>query len=479
MLNVHNPRQCYMTKNWSRDLSLYQLGFGGRGMGFRDSSQDVMGVLAAMPEEGRELIEKLLSVQRRNGSAMHQFYASTLEASAGDAREMPDRPQYYGDDHLWIVLAVCAYLKESGNLAFLQRSLPFYEKGAEAGSLERGSVFEHLQRALAFTKQNVGQHGLPLLGFADWNDTVNLAAGAESLFIANQYGRALLEMIELCRHLDRQQLAREYQADYDQMRALVNEHAWDGEWYVRYFDHEGLPIGSRHNAEGKIWANGQSWPVISGFAPLDRARSALESVNKLLNTRHGIKLSGPGYDGYDPKKGGVTTYPPGAKENGGIFLHANPWVIIAETLVGNGDRAFEYYQQINPAAKNDRIDEYECEPYVYAQNILGDEHPQFGLARNSWLSGTASWCYQAAIKHILGVLPSHAGLEINPCIPKHWDGFRVRRRFRGALYRIVVENPNHVCKGVQSLTVDGKTLPSRVVPAFPEGSEHDVHVVLG
>ena len=479
MVNVHNPRQCFMTKNWSRDLSLYQLGFGGRGIGFRDSSQDVMGVLSSMPGEAKELLEKLLSVQKADGSAMHQFYASTMVANEGDSREHPDRPDYYGDDQLWIVLAVCAYLKETGDVAFLQQSLPFYDKRLVLSERERGTVLEHLKRAVAFTKQDVGAHGLPLLGFADWNDTVNLKQGAESLFVANLYGKALLELIELCGELGDEQAAQSYKRDYEQMRARVNEHAWDGDWYVRYFDHDGSAIGTHKNQQGKIWANGQSWPVISGFAPAERAHKALESVQRHLNTKHGIKLSAPGYDGYDHQKGGVTTYPPGAKENGGIFLHSNPWVMIAETLVGNGDRAFQYYMQINPAAKNEVMDEYELEPYVYAQNILGDEHAQFGLGRNSWLSGTASWCYQAATKYILGLRPSYRGLEVDPCIPKAWDGFEVTRVLRGTTYKVRVKNPHHVSKGVKTLVVDGKAVAGHVVPFFNDGRTHEVEVLLG
>lgn len=479
MVNIHNPRQCFMTKNWSRDLSLYQLGFGGRGIGFRDSSQDVMGVLSSVPGEAKELLEKLLSVQKADGSAMHQFYASTMVANEGDSREHPDRPAYYGDDQLWIVLAVCAYLKETGDLAFLQRKLPFYDKKLEPAAREQGTVLEHLKRAVAFTKQDVGAHGLPLLGFADWNDTVNLKQGAESLFVANLYGKALLELIELSGELGDVEQAQRYKRDYEQMRARVNEHAWDGDWYVRYFDHDGSAIGTHKNAQGKIWTNGQSWPVISGFAPPDRAHKALESVQKLLSTKNGIKLSAPGYDGYDPEKGGVTTYPPGAKENGGIFLHSNPWVMIAETLVGNGDRAYQYYMQINPAAKNDVMDEYELEPYVYAQNILGDEHAQFGLGRNSWLSGTASWCYQAATKYILGVRPTYKGLEVDPCIPKSWDGFEVTRVLRGTTYKVKVKNPSHVSKGVKALVVDGKPVSGHVIPLVNDGKVHEVEVLLG
>ena len=213
-------------------------------------------------------------------------------------------------------------------------------------------------------------------------------------------------------------------AYYEEMKARVNEHAWDGEWYVGYFDHDGTPLGSKQNKYGQIQFNGQTWAVISGFATPDRAQQALESAHRLLNTRNGLKLSWPGFNGFDPAYGGVTTYPPGAKENGGIFLHTNPWAIMANAIVGNGDRAYEYYRQINPAAKNDRIDEFEVEPYVYPQNILGDEHPQFGLGRNSWLSGTASWMYQAGTQYILGVRPTYTGLLIDPCIPHDWHGLQ-------------------------------------------------------
>ncbi|MBU0703030.1 MAG: glycosyl transferase, partial [Chloroflexi bacterium] len=233
------------------------------------------------------------------------------------------------------------------------------------------------------------------------------------------------------------------------------------------------------NSAGQIYTNGQSWPIISGFAHPDRAKAALDAVCRRLNTSRGIRLSTPSYDGFDPAKGGITTYPPGTKENGGIFLHTNPWAIIAETMVGNGDRAFEYYNQINPAAKNDRIDEFECEPYVYPQNILGDEHPQFGLARNSWLSGTASWVYQAGTQHILGISPTYKGLEINPCIPRQWDGFKVTREFRDAVYQIEVKNPDHVCKGVKSVKVNGKEIEGNVVPVFEDEKVHQVEATMG
>ncbi len=479
LLNIHNPRQCYITLNWSRYLSLYQLGYGARGIGFRDSSQDVMGVLTGAPTRAQGLIRQLLQVQKRDGSAMHQFNPLTMVANEGDSREVEEAPKYYSDDHLWIVLAVTAYLKETGDLTFLDEVLPYYEKDREGQPLTSGTVLDHLRRAIEFTWQDVGAHGLPLLGFADWNDTVNLRRGAESLFTANLFGRALLEMIELSQHLGDEESAARYKRYYETMKQRVNEHAWDGEWYVRYFDADGTPLGSHLNAHGQIYTNGQSWPVISGFAPPDRARTALDAVYRRLNTPKGIKLSTPGYNGFDPAKGGITTYPPGAKENGGIFLHTNPWVIIAETMMGNGERAWEYYSQINPVAKNDRIDEYECEPYVFPQNILGDEHPQFGLARNSWLTGTASWAYQAATRYILGIRPTYDGLLIDPCIPNRWEGFRVTREFRNAVYAIEVHNPAHVCKGVKSITVDGQVIAGTVVPVLADGQTHRVEVIMG
>lgn len=479
MLNIHNPRQCYITKNWSRYLSLYQLGFGSRGIGFRDSAQDVMGVMAHMPEEGRELLEMLLKVQKMNGSAMHQLNPLTMEANEGDSREMEDRPKYYSDDHLWIILAVCSYVKETGNMDFLSKVIPFYEKDRKGMPVEEKPVLEHLKRAVEFTWKDKGAHGLPLLGFADWNDTVNLPCGAESVFTACLFGTALKEMIELLSFLRDEEEAEKYERYYEEMKDTVNDNCWDGEWYVRYFDHEGKPMGSKKNSHGSIYVNAQSWAVISGFASSHRARTSLESVNRMLNTKNGIKLSYPGYNGYDPQKGGITTYPPGAKENGGIFLHSNPWVIIAESIVGNGGRAFMYYNQINPVLKNDRIDEHECEPYCYPQNILGDEHPMFGLARNSWLSGTSSWSYQSAVKNILGVEPKYDGLYINPCIPCSWVEYKVRRIFREAVYDIHVKNPSGISKGIKQITVDGNKVDGSIVPIFKDNKVHTVIVDMG
>jgi cellobiose phosphorylase len=478
MLNVHNPRQCHTTKNWSRYLSLYQLGYGARGIGFRDSSQDLIGVMAHMPQEAREFAERLLSVQLENGSAMHQYFPLTMEANEGDSREEPDCPDYYGDDHLWIVLTVAQYLKETGDLAFLDKPITYYSKTLELADRSQGSVYEHLLKSIDFTWNNIGEHGLPLLGFADWNDTVNLPSGAESLFVANLFGKALKELIDIATAIDDKANLELLNGYYQEMKQRVNQHAWDGEWWVRYFTNEGEPIGSHKNQHGSLYTNGQSWPVISGFAEGDRMLAGLDAVNHKLNTKYGIMLSGPGYNGFDPQLGGVSTYPPGAKENGGIFLHSNPWVMMAETIAGNGDRAFEYYNQINPAFHNDNLDVFQSEPYCYPQNILGAEHKQFGMGRNAWLSGTSAWTYVAGTQYILGIKPTLAGLEVDPCIPKAWPSFSVKRRYRGAQYNITVSNPQGISSGVASIKVNGEAISGKLLPVFESG-EHQVEVVLG
>jgi cellobiose phosphorylase len=479
MLNVHNPRQCHTTFNWSRYMSLYQLGYGSdRGIGYRDSSQDTLGVMPFMPAEAVELINKLLSVQRRDGSAYHQFNPLNMIAGVGDAGELDDRPKYYSDDALWGVLAVCAYLKESGELGYLKKELPFYDKDSRGKALEAAPVLEHLRRALEFTHDHTGQHGLPLLGFADWNDTVNLPTGSESIFTTCLYSKALLEMTDLLAELGDQAGAAHFKGYYQAMKETFNQQAWDGNWYVAYFTEKGEPIGSLKNEAGQIYAYPQAWSVISGLAEGERAQTTLESVNQMLNTSNGIKVSAPGYNGFDPLKGGITTYPPGAKENGGIFLHVNPWVIYAETLLGHGDRAYQYYAQINPAGKNEHIEDYESEPYVYPQNLLGMEHPQFGLGRNSWLSGTAAWMEVVGTQYILGIRPTYNGLLVDPCIPASWDKFEVTRQFRGAEYHITVLNPRQAYRGVTSFMVDGKPVSGNIIP-LQSGGSHSVVVVLG
>jgi cellobiose phosphorylase len=479
MLNIHNPRQCQTTRTWSRYLSLYQLGYGSRGIGVRDTAQDIMAVFASSPTEGKALLTNLLSVQRPDGSAYHQYFPLTLQASEGDSLEYDDRPHYYCDDHLWCVLAASQYIKETGDRAFLREVLPYYETKKRPEDREQETVLDHLIRALKFTRNDLGEHGLPHLGFADWNDTINLPTGSESMLAACLYGKALLEMIDLLTWLDQPDQASMLSTWYQDMKASFLKSAWDGEWFRSYFNSDGTPMGSKANEAGKIIAYGQAWPVIANFSEETQSKTALDSLKKMLNTTNGIKLSTPGFNQYDREKGGITTYPPGAKENGGIFLHVNPWVVIAETILGRGDLAYTYYSQINPALKNDLLDRYQVEPYVFAQNILGDEHPLFGMGRNSWLSGTASWMYQAGTQYILGIRPELRGLKIDPCIPADWESFSMERWFRGTLYEIEVTNPYHRCKGIKHLRVDGIETDGNLVPVFEVGTKHQVRAILG
>lgn len=479
MINIYNPRQCFTTFTWSRYLSYYQMGLGARGIGIRDSAQDMLAVLAALPHESARFLERLLSFQKMDGSSMHQFNPLTNIGSCGDSMEMEDRYHFYSDDHLWLVLVTAAYIKETGDLAFLEKTIPYYEKEHDDTPMEQGTVMDHIERALAFTSQNVGSHGIPLLGFADWNDTVNLPKGAESFFTANLFGLVLKELLPLARAMGRSDLLKKFQDMYQEMRGRVERCGWDGAWYVRYFDHEGNALGSSQNEHCQIYLNGQTWAVLAGFASGERANTAMASVYEKLFAPNGLKISAPSFNGYDPIYGGITTYRPGTKENGGIFVHPNPWAMIAETMLGHGDRAHLYYSATNPALRNESADVYECEPYVYAQNVLSDEHPQSGLARNSWLTGAAAWHYIAVTQFILGIRPEMEGLRLDPCIPSEWDGFSVTRKFRGKSIRIEVHNPDHVCKGVRLVKMDGAKITGNLVKVQDMQQDSHVEVWMG
>jgi len=470
-VNTWNQYQCKTTFNWSRFVSLYQLGLG-RGMGIRDSAQDTLGVMHSIPDQARELIKKLIHCQYTDGRVYHLFFPLTGEGGVGDAPVV--KFDWYSDDHLWLPLAVNSYLKETGDFDFLNSIVPYNDKKTE------GTVWEHLDMAMEFTYNQRGPHGLALAGRADWNDTLNLDVGngiAESVFTSMLFCKAALEMIQMAELIKEKDSAIKYRNMYEEMKKAINESCWDGEWYIRAFDDEGGIIGSRENEFGKIFVNSQSWAVLGMVAPEEYAKKCLDSVYELLNTEYGIVLMYPGYTEYDPKKGGITTYPPGAKENGGIFCHANPWIMIAECLMGNGNRAYRYYRQILPARRNNDAELLEVEPYVYCQNILGKEHPQFGTGRNSWLTGTAAWNMVAISQYILGIRPEYESLTVDPCIPSGWKGFKARRKFRGCIYNIEVKNPDGVCKGIKKIIVDG--VETRKIPVKPAGTVCDCIIVMG
>jgi len=469
-VNTWNQYQSKTTFYWSRSVSLYQLGIG-RGMGIRDSAQDTLGVMHTIPHEAKELIFKLLKCQFPEGKAFHLFYPLTGEGSKGEAPE--GAYDWYSDDHLWLILAVNAYIKETGDTGLLSEQAP-YNDGTS------GTVLEHLEKAIEFTKKHVGPNNLALAGKADWNDGLNLDIGkgiAESVFTTLLYCRACLELEELCKHINNGAVAEKANSYYTEMRETVNKVCWDGKWYIRAFNDHGEVVGSSKSEFAKIYINPQSWAVFAGIPDADKTKTSLDSVEEFLNTEYGIVLLYPAYPKTDFNIGGMTTYPPGAKENAGIFCHTNPWAMIAESMAGNGDRAFQYYKQILPARRNDNAELLEVEPYVYPQNILGKEHPQFGIGRNSWLSGTSSWNMVAAAQYILGMKPWYDALIIDPCIPKSWPGFKATRVFRGATYKIEVKNPDGVSKGVKQISVDGKVTDK--IPAFEAGTTHTVEVIMG
>ncbi len=485
MVNTWNQYQCMTTFNLSRSASLFETGIG-RGMGFRDSNQDILGFVHMIPERARQRILDIAGTQLSDGTCYHQYQPLTKKGNADIGGD-------FYDDHLWLVLSVCSYIKETGDASILDEPVGYADV---PGS--RDTILHHLETSIAYTLKKRGPHGLPLIGHADWNDCLYLncfatepndsfqTAGdvkgsqAESVMIAGLFLYAAREMDGLYSWLDCAKDAGRMKESYATMLKAVEEQAWDGAWYRRAYDAKGNAIGSKSCEEGKIYIESQGWCLLGGAGVENgRAKAALESVDKLLFTPDGVILQQPAYSEYHLELGEVSSYPPGYKENAGIFCHNNTWINLAWCLLGEGEKAFEYYLSICPSAKQDQIETYRCEPYVYAQMIAGRDSATPGEAKNAWLTGTAAWTFVSASQGILGVKPEFSGLRVDPCIPRDWKGFSVTRRFRGATYRVSVKNPNGVCKGVKSLLVDGKRVEGDVIPTQPAGSEVKVEIVLG
>jgi len=462
MLNFWNPVQCRTTLYWSRFVSGYETGLG-RGMGTRDSGQDTLGTMHAVPDRARRMLTRIWTMQFADGHTWHQFFPLTGEGGPGLAAEYPEWPQWFSDDHLWLVIAVCAYLRETADFDYLEETVPYVDRAEE-------TVWRHILRAVDFSLANLGPHGLPRSGFSDWNDTLNVDHGsgrAESVWTAMQFCRAMLDLAELCTRIDRLEEAGRFGSLHVSMAEAINRSCWDGGWYLRAFDDDGLPIGVAGAEHQAIDLIAQSWSVIGEVATPERADAAMAAAHDRLNTRFGLALIWPAYDGGDDRVRGISTFVPGAKENGGIFCHANTWSIVAAAMLGRGDQAYAYYRQILPLARTDS-DVYKAEPYVYAQNVCGPAHPSFGLARNAWLTGTAAWTYVAATQWILGIRPTYEGLRIAPAIPASWPGFTAHREFRGTAYEIDVrrEGPGNAV----ALVVDGAAVEGDVVPLPPAGT---------
>jgi cellobiose phosphorylase len=490
MLNLWNPVQCRTTLYWSRFVSGYETGLG-RGMGTRDSAQDTLATAHVEPDLAEARLEQLWHLQFADGHTWHQFLPLTGEGGPGLAAEHPEWPQWFSDDHLWLIIATCAYLRETGDCDLVHRQVPYQPVPTRrAGDLTGGegdgepwdelddTIWGHMMAAIDFTLTHRGPHGLPRPGYADWDDTLNVDHGsglAESVWCAMQFCRAMLDLAALADHLHRSEEAARFRALHAEMAEVVESCAWDGAWYARALDDEGHPIGVATESRHRINLIPQSWCVIGEVGAPERAERAMRAAHDLLDTPYGLSLLWPPYDGADPRVNGTATYPPGAKENGGIFCHAAAWSIIAAAMQGDGDRAYEYYRQLLPLARAD-VDLAAVEPYVYCQNICGPAHPRFGLGRNAWLTGAAAWAYVAATQWILGIRPTFQGLRVAPVLPAAWSGYTARRRFRDTWYEITVrrEGPGNRV----ALSVDGSEVEGDVVPRPPLGTERVVVEVV-
>ena len=486
MVNIWNQYQCMITFCFSRSASFFESGIG-RGMGFRDSNQDLVGFVHQIPERAKERIIDIASTQFADGGCYHQYQPLTKRGNN-------DIGGGFNDDPMWLVFGTCAYIRETGDFSILEEPVPFdNQPGTEV------ALLEHLRVSFNHVIDNLGPHGLPLIGRADWNDCLNLncfsqdpnesfqttenkteGSKAESRMIAGQFVIYGKEYADLCRALGKNEEADRAQLHVDKMVDAVKKHGWDGEWFLRAYDFYGNKVGSEENKEGKIFIESQGWCTMAGIGlESGLVEKSLDSVKNYLDCEHGIVLNYPAYTEYIVEYGEISTYPAGYKENGGIFAHNNPWVIIGETVLGRGDMAWEYYKKICPAYLEDRSELHKVEPYVYCQMTAGKEAFKPGEAKNSWLTGTAAWNWYAITQFILGIRPGYDGLEINPCIPKEWDGYEVNRKFRDADYKIIVSNPQHVNKEVGRITLNGTAIEGPVIPVQEPGSKNVIEVTLG
>lgn len=483
MVNTWNQYQCMVTFNMSRSASFFEVGIG-RGMGFRDSNQDLIGFVHQIPERARERIIDIASTQFADGGAYHQYQPLTKRGNNAIGGN-------FNDDPLWLILSTVEYIKETGDFSILDVMVPFDNDETLAQP-----HFEHLRLSFNHVVNNLGPHGLPLIGRADWNDCLNLncfstnpnesfqttenmkGGTAESVMIAGLfvvYGR---EYADLCVAIGKHDEAARAQTHIAKMVEAIEQHAWDGQWYLRAYDFFGHKVGSHENEEGKIFIESQGWCSMAEIGKeKGMVEKALDSVKERLDCEYGIVLNNPAFTKYVLEYGEISTYPAGYKENAGIFCHNNPWIMIGETLLGRGNRAWEYYQKICPAYLEDISDLHKTEPYVYSQMIAGKDAYRPGEAKNSWLTGTAAWNYYAITRYILGVRPQYDGLLIDPCIPDTWKGFEVTRKLRGGTYHIKVRNPVGICKGVKQITLNGKALEGNKVPLLY--GEHTVEVEMG
>ncbi len=482
MVNIWNQYQCMVTFNMSRSASYYESGIG-RGMGFRDSCQDLLGFVHLIPDRARERIIDIASTQFEDGSAYHQYQPLTKKGNA-------DIGGGFNDDPLWLIAGTSAYVRETGDTSILTEQVPYDNDWSKATTL-----MGHLKRSFDFTVTHKGPHKLPLIGRADWNDCLNLncfsehpgesfqtfgpseGPVAESVFIAGMFVKYGEEYAQLCELMGDTEEAAYARKEVAEMYDTILTSGWDGDWFVRAYDSYSNKVGSKECEEGQIYIEPQGFCVLAGVGVKEgHAKKALDSVKERLDTKYGVMILQPAYTKYHLELGEVSSYPPGYKENAGIFCHNNPWVSIAETVIGRGDRAFEIYQKTCPAYTEEISEIHRTEPYVYSQMIAGRDAKFHGEAKNSWLTGTAAWTFVNISQYILGLYPTHHGLQVNPCVPKGFGDFKVTRSYRGANYHIEVLNPNNVEKGVVSMVVDGVAVEGNVIPY--DADKKEIHVVV-
>lgn len=487
MVNTWNQYQCMVTFNVSRSASSFESGIG-RGLGFRDSNQDLLGAVHIVGDRGRQRILDLASTQNADGSCYHQYQPLTRKGNH-------EIGTGFSDDPLWLIVAAAAYIKETGDESILTAAVGYADR-EDSGSTT--TLLDHLHQSARRVWKDRGPHGLPLIGHADWNDCLNLncfsqtpgesfqLAGdieggqAESVMVGQLFIYSVGELAALLRRRGDTAAADKYDRQIKKMKAAVLEHGWDGGWFIRAFDNFSRPVGSSVCDEGRIFIETQGWGAMAGLGLKDgRAAMALDNAWKYLGNQNGMALLHPAYTTYCDYLGEITSYPPGYKENASVFCHNNSWIIIAETLLGRGDKAWDLYSRICPAADDKKPDVYRCEPYCFAQTISGKDAPSPGEAKNSWLTGTASWTFTAMTQYILGIRPTLDGLCIDPCIPPQWKKFTVTRRFRGCRYEIEVQNPKGVMKGIESITADGKPIRGQTLPIFPPGKTINVKAIMG
>ena len=484
-VNIWNQYQCMVTFNMSRSASYYESGLG-RGMGFRDSCQDLLGFVHLIPERARERIIDIANTQFPDGSTYHQYQPLTKRGNMAVGSG-------FNDDPLWLIACVSAYLKETGDLSILDEQCTF-----DSNEDDKASLLEHIRRSFDYTTTHLGPHSLPLIGRADWNDCLNLncfskhpgesfqitgpseGPVAESVFIAGMYVKYGKEFADILTHAGCETEAADVLAKVEKMCDAVLDAGWDGEWFVRAYDAFGAPVGSKVCDEGRIYIEPQGMCVMAGIGKdTGEAEAALRSVEKHLDTEYGIMLHQPAYTRYRLELGEISSYPPGYKENASIFCHCNPWIAISEAMLGHGDRAFEVYRKTNPVFLEDISEIHRTEPYAYCQTIAGKDAATHGEGKNSWLTGTAAWSFVCISQYILGIRPELDGLRINPCLPPEIGSFSCVRRFRGSTYNISVVNGKDTEKGVSSITVNGAPCGSSLIPVPETPSVIDVRINIG